>query len=314
MTRRAFAQLLIALLAAGALGVGSTLAVAQQPTIRGLTSAKSGVTMPRLPPPPAAAVASAAAFRQDTKCASCHSTKAWDLAAFDHDKTGFPLRGAHAGAECKECHTASLEAPLSRACAGCHQDVHQGEFGHQCQGCHSEQNWLPLFNVDAHRRTNFPLVGRHAAIPCTECHTDMTNRGFARETVNCLNCHQNAYQATAATQVNHVQMGFGTACGACHTGLAWQGAHFPEHDSCFLINSGSHSGIACLTCHSNLFRARPTGTCNTNTETCTSCHAHLCAAMDAQHTPAKLAAAGLTDPSAYSCKDLKCYQCHLEKL
>lgn len=235
-----------------------------------------------------------------TRCENCHSTSAWDQAAFDHDKTGFPLHGAHAHADCKSCHVVDFSAPLARSCAGCHHDPHVGEFGQQCQGCHREEGWAPLFNVDAHRRTNFPLVGRHAFIPCTECHVAMTDRNFGLNTVQCIGCHRKDYNATAATQVNHMQLQFSTVCGSCHVAVRWQGAHFPQHDSCFQIIGGAHSSIQCLTCHTSLSGAQVNGACNTGTATCSTCHAHVCPKMDPLHA----------NVPGYQCRDAKCYACH----
>ncbi len=39
-----------------------------------------------------------------TDCARCHSFDAWTLDDFDHDKTAFPLEGAHATVACEACH------------------------------------------------------------------------------------------------------------------------------------------------------------------------------------------------------------------
>jgi hypothetical protein len=235
-----------------------------------------------------------------TRCEKCHTTAAWDQAAFDHDKTGFPLRGAHVHTDCKSCHIQDLSTSISTSCAGCHHDVHLGEFGQQCQGCHKEETWTPLFNVNAHRRTNFPLTGRHAFIPCTECHVAMTDRNFALDTVQCIGCHRADFNATQATQVNHVQLGFSQSCGACHTGVRWQGAHFPQHDQCFQIIGGAHASIQCLTCHTSLANAQVNGMCATGTATCSSCHEHLCPKMDPIHT----------NVPGYQCRDAKCYACH----
>jgi hypothetical protein len=247
---------------------------------------------------PAATPAPSAAG--DTRCEQCHSTASWQKATFDHDKTGFPLRGAHAGASCKGCHPGDLSEPLSRACAGCHQDPHLGEFGTQCQGCHREDTWVPFFNTDAHRRTNFPLVGRHAFIPCTECHVAMTNRNFGLTTVACTGCHQKDYDATATTPVNHIQLGFSTACGGCHTSITWSGARFQAHDACFQIVGGAHGNIQCLRCHTSLAGAQVNGTCSTNTAACSGCHEHACSKMDVLHMKVP----------GYQCADLKCYACH----
>jgi hypothetical protein len=249
-----------------------------------------------------------AAGGEDTACEKCHKTGGWKQAAFDHDQTGFPLVGAHAGAGCRECHGADLSQTLNKTCAGCHQDPHRGELGQQCQGCHTEQTWAPLFSADAHRRTNFPLTGRHASLPCTECHTAMTNRSFERNTVQCVKCHQKDFDGTGVGTVNHRQLGFSTDCATCHVGTTWAGARFTAHDHCFQIVGGRHSNIGCLTCHTSLANAAANGTCSTHTFQCSSCHEHTCARMDALHASAKFN--GSVGVPGYACQDPKCYACH----
>ena len=71
-------------------------------------------------------------------CQACHSTKAWkDLTAFDHDKTPFPLVGAHRATACIDCHkppnmgTKLTDADFKSAptkCEQCHEDAHGKQF------------------------------------------------------------------------------------------------------------------------------------------------------------------------------------------
>jgi predicted CXXCH cytochrome family protein len=115
-----------------------------------------------------------------TRCAECHNTTDWDLAAFDHSQTGFPLTGAHAGTECTTCHARETLADgrvvrrftgLSTACASCHgaDDPHEGQFEDQaCDACHDTQAFT-IAHFD-HGRTRFPLDGAHESVPCASCH------------------------------------------------------------------------------------------------------------------------------------------------
>lgn len=126
-------------------------------------------------------------------CSSCHTTAGWgsvDRAAFDHDRTRFPLRGDHARLECGACHGGSpsgdvavtiagrrlsglTEAALDR-CATCHADPHAGQLGAHpggCAECHTVEGFLPAtFGIDEHQATGFPLEGAHLAVPCDACH------------------------------------------------------------------------------------------------------------------------------------------------
>ena len=133
-----------------------------------------------LPGKPAAATAGAGAHATTTRCAACHRVEGWEKVRFNHDPTGFPLRGAHTAVVCGQCHGKRFDTPVADTCGGCHRDRHGGEFGLHCEGCHDENSWRPLFQADAHRRTNFPLVGKHALIPCQECHGNLRDRSFAR--------------------------------------------------------------------------------------------------------------------------------------
>ena len=123
----------------------------------------------------------------DTACAKCHVTESWSVVKFNHDRTGFPLKESHRTAPCKACHGLDLKVPQPQACAGCHRDEHQAQLGLRCEGCHDETSWQShTFNVDAHQRTNFPLLGGHAALPCDECHAGARDRSFARPAVACV--------------------------------------------------------------------------------------------------------------------------------
>lgn len=83
--------------------------------------------------------------RFGTKCESCHYTGTWKTWDFDHDKTRYPLDGAHKKVECYDCHKEILGAQSKpgRACIACHakDDVHDGGFSAQCERCHVTANW-----------------------------------------------------------------------------------------------------------------------------------------------------------------------------
>ena len=254
-----------------------------------------------LPILPARLAPRAEAGHPKTKCELCHTPSGWHDAHFPHERTGFPLLGAHGGVACQACHTQGFEAPLPRQCSGCHRDAHAGEFGQRCEGCHESTRWAaPGFNADAHRRTNFPLVGRHAVLPCTECHVDQRGPVFSRKTVECIGCHQQDFERTRLVSVDHVALGFGTDCRQCHTPWRFQGARFPGHDACFQLSRGEHANIPCQRCHTSLAGLSATGACATRTAACSGCHEHSCSRTDARHE----------NVPGYQCKDVKCYECH----
>jgi hypothetical protein len=235
----------------------------------------------------------------DTRCSACHSTSGWRPVTFDHSHTGFPLEGRHLELSCGECHRGeNFSAPIPTSCAACHRDVHTGEFGSKCASCHDSRDWTSRFDAAAHQRTNFPLTGRHAAIACEECHVEQRDRRFTRATRDCYECHHTDYAKTAGTFVDHSRAGFGTDCKSCHFPTRFQGALFPAHQTCFEIDNGPHSGIACLQCHTALGSAVITGNCATNTASCTRCH--TCNSVQGVHSSV----------AGFQCKDRKCYECH----
>lgn len=236
----------------------------------------------------------------NTRCAACHSTEGWQRVRFDHARAGFPLAGAHQRAACRTCHGSDFAASLPTTCIGCHEDVHAGDRGQRCASCHDENGWATTFTADAHRATNFPLTGRHALLPCTECHQETRDRVFTRSTKDCVGCHAADYARTAGLAIDHAAAGFPQTCRTCHDVWRWQGARFGRHDGCFQISGGPHRGIACFDCHTSLRGFATDGTCSTNTASCTRCH--TCDRMDPRHQQAPV--------SGYQCKDRKCYECH----
>jgi hypothetical protein len=115
-------------------------------------------------------------------CEACHSTKEWaDMAKFDHDRTKFPLEGAHRAVACADCHKPpNMELNLRHvqftsapaACSECHENPHADQFGtraNDCASCHNSNKWKPsLFD---HEKTEFSLKGGHQDVACSACHT-----------------------------------------------------------------------------------------------------------------------------------------------
>jgi len=249
-----------------------------------------------------------------TKCGACHITAAWTDVRFNHDRTGFPLLGAHTATACKGCHGDDFQRPLPTTCSGCHRDVHAGDLGMRCEGCHDSASWASKFEADAHRRTAFPLVGAHAALPCTECHGQASARKFSRAAVECIACHQADVDRTRGTAIDHAALGFTDSCRSCHQAYRFKPALFPDHDRrCYLVSVGAHAGIPCLGCHDGFPPTpAPAGTCSTRTIACTACHSCTgpggATATDARHAPP----ATLAAVPGYACAERRCYGCHKE--
>lgn len=102
----------------------------------------------------------------DENCEHCHDNK--EKPAFDHAKTGWPLKPFHKKLTCQTCHKDQVEfQPLNTDCNTCHKT-----------------NWQPgTFN---HSVTGVKLDETHAEIDCETCHL---NRKFNKKP-DCSECHE----------------------------------------------------------------------------------------------------------------------------
>jgi hypothetical protein len=205
-------------------------------------------------------------------CETCHTTSSWMGAAFDHNKTGFPLTGLHTvpPRACTDCHVNNNYTLNNTACVSCHLKDFQGTtnpnhvsggFAQTCETCHTTAGWTPA-NFD-HSSVNFPLTGAHTVPPraCTDCHV---NNNYNLTTTACVSCHLKDFQGT--TNPNHVSGGFSQTCDTCHNTAAWQPATFDHAKSGFPL-TGSHMvpPRQCADCHVN-------NNYSITVTTCVSCH------------------------------------------
>jgi len=64
-------------------------------------------------------------------CDDCHSVETFRISSFDHDRTSYPLDGAHRDVPCASCHRAEKVSgrtepvvhyrPLETECRSCHE-------------------------------------------------------------------------------------------------------------------------------------------------------------------------------------------------
>ncbi len=160
-----------------------------------------------------------------TDCQTCHTAMAWSPARFDHQRSGFPLTGAHRATPCASCHAGGRYAGTPKECVSCHQQqydtaqpshVAAGFAASACATCHNTTSWAGA-TFDHDSRYFRIYRGGHAGrwSSCNDCHTVPTN--FA--SFNCLGCHPHSDQAQ--TDSHHVgRSGYryeSTACYSCHT-------------------------------------------------------------------------------------------------
>ena len=172
-----------------------------------------------------------------TDCASCHDTARWSAASFDHNRTDFPLRGAHRKASCAACHLTEDHASTPTRCVACHaqDDNHRGKFGDDCAECHDERRWSGV-DFDHARDTDFALHGSHEDVECIVCHTDGLSAPMSME---CADCHR----------ADDVHAGhLGQSCHSCHRETLFSEVLF-DHDLTGFPLLGLHSGVGCGECH-----------------------------------------------------------------
>ncbi len=193
-------------------------------------------------------------------CKSCHTEhkgRAADIVGlnrnlFDHDRTDFPLLGAHAGRDCAACHEVGKpfrDAPSS--CVGCHgkQQPHHERLGEDCGLCHSETRRWPDVRFD-HATTDFPLTGAHVDAVCGSCHVNEVWKDLPS---SCVACHSgdDVHRGTR-----------GGKCGSCHNTTRWSGAKFDHFEETGFALEGRHSEIVCAACHlDNMAIKQPPKTC-----------------------------------------------------
>ena len=227
---------------------------------------------------------------QDLACQKCHKDHFgrefklihWKdgVEAFDHQATGYILKGGHKNVSCKNCHKKEhiqnplqlikarkkLEATflgLSTDCSVCHQDVHQKRLGEQCSTCHQETKWRPAEKFN-HQKTDFPLTGLHEKVACSGCHGDYKPESgpvLARrlDSSSCSFCHKDRHLSQLSNQ-----------CSQCHATDGWKPAKNFDHNRSRFALTGKHRDTSCDKCHEPLQTDRKYR--NLSFESCGNCH------------------------------------------
>ena len=194
-------------------------------------------------------------------CFACHPLGS-EEGSFNHEATGFPLKGAHIQTSCLDCHENGFSTTASD-CSSCHtNDYSQASdpshtdagISQTCETCHDENAWSPsLFDHTA--TTSFELTGGHSGRTCSDCHQGTTSNASSE----CISCHQENYNSAE----NHVASNYPFDCLQCHTINTWDDADF-DHDATNFPLTGAHIATECATCHTD-------GYAGTST-LCNSCH------------------------------------------
>ena len=183
--------------------------------------------------------------RFGNRCTGCHNESNWksvNLKGFNHSKSRFPLRGAHAKAACVNCHgkPARYTGLDFAACTSCHKNPHGGRFSTTCQNCHSESSWHRI-NMKPGAHPGLSLFGGHARLGCGRCHDRGALRRPSRGAA-CINCHKAVHDAP-----------FGKNCRSCHGSIRWMGLPrrigLRAHKKTPFRLKGRHQKTKCAACH-----------------------------------------------------------------
>jgi hypothetical protein len=206
------------------------------------------------------------------RCEACHTVSGFQPSTFTialHQKSRYPLQGAHLAVACSDCHSikkAQVVAKVApyrfedRTCTGCHRDPHHGEFKEQmarrrpngtalgCEACHSVKSWTDLLSFD-HSKTPFPLTGAHVKVNCEGCHkptatgASVEQISFKTAHTQCSACHQDAHAGQFA------KAGLSEDCAKCHNTIAWKPSLFDHERGSTFSLKGAHKNVSCDLCH-----------------------------------------------------------------
>ena len=193
-------------------------------------------------------------LRLGVHCADCHTPFDWKKLkanSWDHGTaSGFPLAGVHKTMDCSQCHPNNVFKGQAQDCYSCHRPQYErapnhvsGNYSTDCRRCHfSMATWTGAQTG----HTSFPLLGRHAAAACADCHKNNIYAGTPRE---CVGCHLADYNATQ--NPDHKQAGYSTDCVSCHgaSALTWLNAAV-NHDQYWPLQ-GAHRTLECSQCHAS---------------------------------------------------------------
>jgi len=199
-----------------------------------------------------------------TSCYACHPTGSSE-GSFDHNKSSFPLTGAHTTTACTDCHTNGY-AGTPNTCASCHTNNYNQTTNpnhvaigipNDCATCHTTKpDWKPAtFPI---HNNYYRIEGAHLAIAneCATCH----NGNYTNSPNTCFGCHAKDYNE--ANNPNHLTAKFPTTCATCHSQTAWVPSTF-NHSSIYPL-TGAHATVPCSQCHANGYANTP--------NTCVGCH------------------------------------------
>ncbi len=214
-------------------------------------------------------------------CATCHSTSGFSKFSYTierHNKSIFPLKGAHLATPCFDCHKKNTEKWSFRQvgirCVDCHNDIHKNSIDKKyypnqtCKNCHNSSKWSTV-KFD-HSITKFKLLGQHKKQACKACHfkkdeTNKVQQKFLNLPVVCSACHTDIH-------FKQFEKDGKTACEQCHNAEAFKPAFKFNHNNTKFKLTGKHQNVQCYKCHKQTKENNNTYIKYKIKTTCESCH------------------------------------------
>lgn len=202
------------------------------------------------------------------QCDTCHTVAGFSPSTYtvsNHQKSAFPLKGAHLAVPCFLCHkkipTGSTETTQMRfestRCAACHTDIHAGSVDQLmnrpsdltgesgCGFCHEVSGWNRV--AFDHSLTEFKLIGKHDSVSCINCHPyaagEERQLRFKTKQKQCADCHSDIHAGQFAGNSKQ------TVCDRCHTPFNWQATKFDHNRDAEFKLAGAHQKVECGGCH-----------------------------------------------------------------
>jgi hypothetical protein len=186
-------------------------------------------------------------------CSLCHNEETFIPSTFTlehHQRSRFPLTGAHTAIPCRECHMSQKKLIFSfnrMACESCHSDRHEGRFasimkGQSCDVCHVTNEWKKI--LFDHTQTRFSLIGKHAIVACEDCHKKFgsTIVMYKGTSTKCGDCHADPHQGQFSEEKGEI-------CSRCHMPVGWKNLLFDHNAQSSFALTGAHANVACVSCH-----------------------------------------------------------------
>lgn len=230
----------------------------------------------------------------NNRCEDCHTVEDYHRSLYTiamHQKTKFPLTGAHTAVPCNECHKAGLAHRTDKilpfhfadtSCTACHEDPHHGEFRERmakrrpdgtvfgCEACHNTRSWTDVNGFD-HSKTKFPLLGAHRTVTCGQCHKPLPGKHeiqFKGTPQECEACHKEPHGGQFKNRAGK------TPCADCHTSQRWVPSTFDHDKRTPFPLTGGHANVACAKCHTTtkLIEGNPVVFYRSAPLKCEACH------------------------------------------